>query len=129
MGISGNTGRGNMGYLSASVFDKWFYGNRKFQDPPTYDSEANQFIAMSDKCGVDPAQTLLNQISKMVDAYYPDDLDDDPEVTSLVKAPHVQWLYQSNFDNIMKRKRRNQKRTHWPDICGLCRDIKTISAI
>ena len=47
--ISGNTGRGNMGYLSASVFDKWFYGNRKFQDPPTYDSEANQFIAMSDK--------------------------------------------------------------------------------
>ena len=47
--ITGNTGRGNMGYLSASVFDKWFYGNRKFQDPPAYDQEANQFIALCDK--------------------------------------------------------------------------------
>ena len=47
--ITGNTGRGNMGYLSSSVFDKWFYGNRKFHDPPPYDQEANQFIAMADK--------------------------------------------------------------------------------
>jgi len=107
--ITGNTGRGNMGYLSASVFDKWFYGNRKFQDPPTYDQEANQFIAMSDKCGVDPAKPLLDSIRKMVDAYYPEDLDDDPSATELVKAPHVQWLYQSNFDDIMEEEDKKPK--------------------
>lgn len=46
---TGNTGRGNMGYLSSSVFDKWFYGNRKYSDPPSYESEADQFIALADK--------------------------------------------------------------------------------
>ena len=46
--VSGNTGRDNMGYLSSSVFDKWFWGNRKFLDPPPYTTEADQFIALAD---------------------------------------------------------------------------------
>eukprot|EP00486_Rosalina_sp_Unknown_P016714 CAMPEP_0201579282 /NCGR_PEP_ID=MMETSP0190_2-20130828/26761_1 /ASSEMBLY_ACC=CAM_ASM_000263 /TAXON_ID=37353 /ORGANISM="Rosalina sp." /LENGTH=223 /DNA_ID=CAMNT_0048013539 /DNA_START=325 /DNA_END=996 /DNA_ORIENTATION=+ len=98
-----------MGYLSSSVFDKWFYGNRKFQDPPTYDQEANQFIALADKSGLDPAKPLLDSIKKMVDAYYPEDLDDEPEVTKSVKDPKVQWIYKSNFDDIVEEEEKKPK--------------------
>eukprot|EP00483_Globobulimina_turgida_P005889 UN05899 len=98
-----------MGYLSSSVFDKWFYGNRKFQDPPPYDSEANQFIAMAQKSGVDPAKPLLESIQKMVDYYYPQDLDDNPGETAAVKEPHVQWIYKSNFDDIMEEEEKKPK--------------------
>jgi len=106
---TGNTGRGNMGYLSSSVFDKWVYGNRKFQDPPSYDSEANQFIALANKSDVDPAKPLLDSIQKMVDYYYPEDLDDDPSETQKVKEPHVQWIYKSNFDDIVDEEEKKPK--------------------
>eukprot|EP01084_Bolivina_argentea_P051759 95202_1 len=106
---TGNTGRGNMGYLSSSIFDKWFYGERQFQDPPPYDSEANQFIALAEKSGLDPAKPLLDSITKMVDYYYPEDLDDDPHATKAVKEPRVQWIYKSNFDGIMEEEEKKPK--------------------
>mmetsp|Transcript_28773 Transcript_28773/g.47174 ORF Transcript_28773/g.47174 Transcript_28773/m.47174 type:complete len:306 (+) Transcript_28773:56-973(+) len=107
--VTGNTGRGNMGNLSASFLDKWIYGNRKFQDPPSYEYEANQFIALCDKSGLDPAKPLMNSIKKMVDHYYPWDLDDNPEETAEVKAPHVQWIYQSDFDEIVEEEEKKPK--------------------
>ena len=58
---------------------------------------------------MDPAKPLLDSIRKMVDHYYPEDLDDDVEATALVKEPHVQWLYQSNFDDIMEVEEKKPK--------------------
>eukprot|EP01083_Nonionella_stella_P241670 843736_1 len=106
---TGNTGRGNMGYLSSSVFDKWFYGNRKFQDPPPYTNEADQFICLAEKSGLDPAGPLMDSITKMVDYYYPSDLDDTPDDTKQVKEPHVQWIYKSNFDDIVEEEDKKPK--------------------
>lgn len=45
----------------------------------------------------------------MVDYYYPNDLDDDPSATSLVKDPHVQWIYKSNFDDIVEEEEKKPK--------------------
>ena len=45
----------------------------------------------------------------MVDAYYPEDLDDDPSATSLVKDPKVQWIYKSNFDDILEEEEKKPK--------------------
>mmetsp|Transcript_49913 Transcript_49913/g.79549 ORF Transcript_49913/g.79549 Transcript_49913/m.79549 type:complete len:305 (-) Transcript_49913:202-1116(-) len=107
--VTGNTGRDNMGYLSASLSEKWIFGNRKFQDPPTYEYEANQFIALCDKTGMDPAKPLMDSISKMVQYYYPEDLDDAPEETKQVKPPKVQWIYKSDFDDIVEEEEKKPK--------------------
>ena len=45
----------------------------------------------------------------MVDAYYPDDLDDDLEITKTVKEPKVQWIYKSNFDDIVEEEEKKPK--------------------
>ena len=58
--------------------------------------------------GLDPAKPLLDSIKKMVDAYYPDDLDDDPEITKAVKEPKVQWIYKSNFDDIVDEEEKTK---------------------
>ena len=51
----------------------------------------------------------MDSISKMVDYYYPHDLDDDPSATALVKEPHIQWIYKSNFDDIMEEEEKKPK--------------------
>ena len=73
-----------MGSLSSTVVDKLFFGRRRWQEPPSYDREANEFIALAESSGVDPAKPLLESISKVVDAYYPMDLDENPDQTKVV---------------------------------------------
>lgn len=92
------------GKMSVTVFDKLTFGKRRFQDPPSYEKTANHFMSVAESTGLDPAKPLLESIRKVVDAYYPTDLDPNPEETRKIISPQVRWIHPSDFKNIVEEE-------------------------
>lgn len=98
--VEKTTGSGEftMGTWSGTVIDQFVWGERKFQEPPPYERVVDEFIRRAESCGVDPARHFHETIKKMVDAYYPIDLDPNPEETKRVLKPKIQWVYPTDLD-------------------------------
>lgn len=98
-----------LGYLSNSIFDKLIYGEARFEDPASYDRSADEFIQLAVQSGLDPAQPLLDNITKVVNAYYPEDLDEQPDQTKAVLKPEIKWTYETTFDEYIEENEKKPK--------------------
>jgi len=99
---SRSQGRSNMGRESNSITERWVYGKNKYQEPVSYEESAEKFMNAAETCGIDPGQPMFDSIKKVVDYYYPDDLDENPDETKQVLKPKIQWVYGGGFDQYIE---------------------------
>jgi len=100
----GNMTDPSMGLMSSTVLDKYLFGPQRLQQPPQYEHVCDEFIKLAEKSGVDPAKPLYDTIKKMVDYYYPEDLDQNLNETQQVIKPQIQWVFQTDLDAFVEEE-------------------------